>query len=166
MGKRRGDNDFSDDVKRRLERRVACVCSKPGCGRVTAGPHTEPGKVTNVGNAGHITAAAEGGPRYDPSLTSQQRRSIDNGIWLCVVCHVIIDSDECPFSAQELRRWKHDAESRTRVSLELGKQRDDAARVISILHRSMELVPDGRSRCIAAAPAPARGQPRGDPRPA
>jgi hypothetical protein len=37
----------------------------------------------DIGVAAHITAAAPNGPRYDPSLTSAQRRRHLNGIWLC-----------------------------------------------------------------------------------
>ncbi|MDQ3030949.1 MAG: SAVED domain-containing protein [Myxococcota bacterium] len=143
MAKNRDGHEFSGPVKRTLERRVACVCSKPGCGRITVGPHTESGKATSVGNAGHITSAAEGGPRYDPSWTTEQRRSIDNGIWLCADCHVIVDSNASPFGVELLKKWKRDAEARAWEALELGRKRDHIPRVVAALHRSMELIPDG-----------------------
>ena len=58
------------------------------------GPHSNPQKRVSIGEAAHITAAAEGGPRYNPDLTPEERSSIENGIWLCKSCARMIDSDE------------------------------------------------------------------------
>jgi hypothetical protein len=66
----------------------------------------------NVGEAAHITAAAPGGKRYDPSLTQEERRAASNGIWLCELCAKLIDTDEARFTVELLRRWKQDAEAR------------------------------------------------------
>ncbi|MFN5683968.1 MAG: hypothetical protein ACK46T_07325, partial [Bradyrhizobium sp.] len=66
----------------------------------------------NVGEAAHITAAAPGGKRHDPSLTQEERRAASNGIWLCELCAKLIDTDEERFTVEHLRRWKHDAEAR------------------------------------------------------
>jgi hypothetical protein len=68
--------------------------------------------VLNVGVAAHITAAAEGGPRHDKSLTPEQRADISNGIWLCQTHAKIIDNDIARFSADLLRAWKKLAEQR------------------------------------------------------
>jgi hypothetical protein len=76
-------------------------------------------------------------------LTTEERRAIENGIWLCVGCHVIVDSDESPFGVDLLKEWKHDAEARTWEALELGRKRDHMPKVVAALHRSMELIPDG-----------------------
>ena len=65
----------------------------------------------NVGVAAHITAAAKGGPRYDESITREERRAATNAIWLCHTCARLIDSDPFSFSANELQRWKHEAEA-------------------------------------------------------
>ncbi|MGE3671941.1 MAG: SAVED domain-containing protein [Polyangiaceae bacterium] len=135
-------DEFPQGVRRQLERRVASICSKPGCGRITTGPHTDPAKSVSVGQAGHITSAAPGGPRYDASLTSAQRRGATNGIWLCSACHDIVDADEAPFSADTLREWKSAAEDRAREALELAQKRDAMPAFISMLHQSMELIPE------------------------
>lgn len=127
---------------------MASVCSKPGCGRITAGPHTDPAKSLSVGEAGHITSAAPAGPRYDPSLTPEQRKAATNGIWLCSPCHGIVDADEAPFSPDTLRQWKADAEARAREALELARRRDEMPAFITLLHRSMAMIPEqslGRS---------------------
>ena len=136
-------DDFSANVRKHLERRVASVCSKPGCGRITAGPHSSnPSQSVSVGEAGHITSAAPKGPRHDKSLTSAQRASASNGIWLCSACHGIVDSDHAPFSAETLREWKAGAEARAREALEFARERDEMPALVAMLHRSMELVPD------------------------
>ena len=54
----------------------------------------EENKSVNVGEAAHITAAAPGGKRYDPSLTPEDRRAASNGMWLCELCAKLIDTDE------------------------------------------------------------------------
>src|SRR6185369_16938585 len=73
--------------------------------------------TVNIGVAAHITAASPGskenpGPRYDESLTAQQRGDMANGIWLCQNCAKLIDSDVQRYPADLLRRWKVEAEAR------------------------------------------------------
>ena len=70
-------------------------------------------KATLVGEAAHICAASPGGPRYDPSMSDEERRSHDNGIWLCANCATEIDKDPARFPVSLLRRWKEEAESGT-----------------------------------------------------
>jgi hypothetical protein len=69
----------------------------------------------SVGVACHIRAAAPGGPRYDPSQTTEQRSSIDNGIWLCPTCGALVDKDEVRFPAALLREWRQAAEQEARL---------------------------------------------------
>lgn len=52
--------------------------------KLTIGPKKEDGGAMTEGIAAHITAAAQGGPRYCSTLSAEERSSIDNGIWLCV----------------------------------------------------------------------------------
>ena len=90
----KGRDDFTPATKRALADRVAWRCSCPGCGQLTVGPsHENEEKTTIVGEAAHITAASKGGPRYDPHLTSEDRKSISNGIWMCRHHARLIDSD-------------------------------------------------------------------------
>jgi hypothetical protein len=77
----------------------------------TVGPHSNPEKSLSTGRASHISAASENGPRFDPSLTPEQRRSIKNGIWLCTVHADIVDKDFNLYSVEELLRWKQATES-------------------------------------------------------
>ena len=103
-------DNFSARVKDLLAKRVGYRCSNPSCRQPTSGPHNDITKVVNVGVAAHITAAAFGGPRYDPSLTSKQRISADNGIWLCQKCAKLIDSDAVRYTLNKLNDWKRRSE--------------------------------------------------------
>ena len=87
--------------------RAGFRCSMPGCGALTAGPSDEsPDAVINTGVAAHIHAAAPNGRRYDPIMTSDERRNIRNGIWLCATHSVEIDRDETRYTADVLRQMK------------------------------------------------------------
>jgi hypothetical protein len=72
----------------------------------------------NVGVACHITAASPGGPRYDSTLSPEERSSIRNAVWLCQTCAKLIDSDEVRFTARVLQEWKWIAEQRARQRVE------------------------------------------------
>jgi len=79
----------------------------------------DPTKTLNVGIAGHITAASPGDPRYDSSLTPEQRKGHDNAIWLCQTCGRLVDNDESAFTVQDLQRWKLAAAARALASIGL-----------------------------------------------
>jgi hypothetical protein len=107
-------DEFSMAVKRILAQRVGLLCSNPSCRAETTGPQSDPSGVVNVGVAAHITAAAQGGPRFDLSLSEKERRSATNGIWLCQNCAKLIDSDLEGYASGLLRQWKAVAEEETR----------------------------------------------------
>jgi hypothetical protein len=67
-------DDFTEEVKRILAARVGNACSNPDCRALTSGPQSDSAKALNVGVAAHITAASEGGQRYNPALSSEERR--------------------------------------------------------------------------------------------
>jgi hypothetical protein len=111
-------DDFPSSVKHLLGRRVGMKCSNPDCRKATSGPHERPDKAVSIGVAAHITGAAPGGPRYDSALSTNARRSIGNGIWLCQSCAKLIDSDEARYTPARLRQWKQESEAATRRELE------------------------------------------------
>lgn len=115
-------DDFSEDVKRRVAARVGYHCSNPRCRKLTSGPAQEPDRVLNIGVAAHITAAAAGGPRFDPSLSPAQRASLDNAIWLCQSCSTIIDRDLDQFTTERLREWRRQAEREAAIRLAAGTE--------------------------------------------
>lgn len=100
---------FSRVVIDRLAKRAGMKCSYPDCRMPTAGPDGD-GGVTNVGVAAHISAASPGGPRFDETLTSEQRSEIANGIWLCQTHAKLIDDDELTYTLGMLHEWKEIAE--------------------------------------------------------
>jgi hypothetical protein len=106
-------DDFPAQVKRQLALRVNYRCSNPECRAITSGPQSDPGASINLGVAAHISAASEGGPRFDAAISSEQRTSIANGIWLCQNCAKLIDSDKERFPADLLRAWRQGAEAET-----------------------------------------------------
>ena len=111
MSRRPGD--FTERTISTLAKRVGYCCSNPRCAKPTSGPNSDPEKATVIGEAAHITAASPGGPRYDPDLTSDERKSIVNGIWLCSDCAKFIDREEAFVSVSMLREWKRISESGT-----------------------------------------------------
>src|SRR5262245_46852955 len=110
--------DFSQATIEILAKRVGYLCSRASCRRRTVGPHTSEAKATMVGEAAHICAASPGGPRYEPSMTDAERRSPDNGIWLCANCATEIDKDPARFPVSLLRQWEEDAENEALQLLE------------------------------------------------
>jgi len=111
-------DDFSPKVKEALAKRVGVKCSNPDCRKPTSGPSDKDIlKHTNIGVASHICAASPGGPRYDMSMSSQERASFDNGIWLCQTCAKIIDDDVIRYTKELLSAWKKAAEDIARAEM-------------------------------------------------
>lgn len=111
-------DEFSAGVKQVLAHRAGYRCSKPDCRASTAGPSLQaPTSKSSIGVAAHITAAAPGGPRYDPHLTREERSSAPNGIWLCQNHAKEVDDDATAFTVEKLRAWKVHAEVTARALL-------------------------------------------------
>lgn len=111
-------DDFSAKTIDTLSRRAGFLCSNPDCRKHTVGSNETHDKSTLVGVAAHITAASPGGARYDESITSAQRRSISNGIWLCPSCSTLIDRDPRKFSVELLNDWKAQVEKESADKLQ------------------------------------------------
>jgi hypothetical protein len=103
-------DNFTAKVVERLRTRVAHKCSNPDCRVPTVGPGKEPLSIANIGKASHIAAASPGGPRYVTTMTSGERSSISNAIWLCSNCATEIDVHEDSYSITLLQEWKRLAE--------------------------------------------------------
>ncbi len=99
---------FTAKTKEVISKRASFVCSNPNCrGLTLACSEVDSEKIIYVGNVSHITGASKGGPRYDPTLTSDQRKSSDNGIFLCSNCAEMIDKNQgLDFPIKLLREWK------------------------------------------------------------
>lgn len=111
-------DDFTKATIEALADRAGNRCSNPACRQLTSGPRSEPDRAVNIGVAAHITAASEGGPRYDPALAPEARRHPDNGIWLCQNCAKLVDNDPAAYPVALLRAWKQGAEETARREIE------------------------------------------------
>lgn len=102
-------HSFTSGTQKALFRLARGTCYFPGCTReILTYASGEP--LVDVQIA-HIAAAESGGSRFDPSMTDDERRSIDNLILLCQAHHNLVDKvrpDDFP--SDELRRWKSDNE--------------------------------------------------------
>ncbi|WP_249921326.1 hypothetical protein [Pseudomonas lundensis] len=106
-------HDFLQSTMQRLRDRAGNVCSFPGCHVHTHGSAFTGDKAVGVGVACHIKAAAPGGPRYDAKQTKDERRHLDNGIWMCQTHSKLVDADDSAYSVKILRDWRQTAEARS-----------------------------------------------------
>lgn len=115
----RSRDDFDAKTIDALSKRASYICSRPECRALTICPSTVSiEKYIYVGKAAHITAASTGGPRFDASLTSDERRSINNAIFLCSTCADMIDKNTgLDFTISQLREWKNEHEQWVRSNL-------------------------------------------------
>ena len=116
-------DEFNKDVMIALANRAGHRCSFPNCNAFTVGPSDESTtSVSKTGMACHIAAAA-GGPgarRYIKDMTSEDRKSIENGIWMCYTHGKLVDTDEIRFTIPMLKKWRQFAEFRARYRQEHG----------------------------------------------
>lgn len=111
-------DNFSHTVKQALAARVGYCCSNPDCCRPTSGPNYDAEKAVNIGVAAHISAASSNGPRYNPAISSEERKFINNAIWLCQNCAKLIDSDETHYTIELLQDWKRKAEDTAQANIQ------------------------------------------------
>ena len=81
-------------------------CAFPGCHH----PLIDDDNVF-VAQVCHIEAAQPGGPRYNPEMTDEDRRSVDNLMVMCYRHHKTTDNTEA-YSASRLQRMKTEHESK------------------------------------------------------
>lgn len=112
MTKKVRDNFTAQTVKF-LRERVNNFCSNPDCRRLTSEPKQGGASGINLtGVAAHICAASSLGPRYDESMSTEARKDISNGIWLCNRCARLIDIEPNVYPTELLQQWKKNAELR------------------------------------------------------
>jgi hypothetical protein len=100
-------DDFTPATLRQLAQRSGYMCAYPGCRQLTVGPSEDrKSGLTMVGVGAHITAAAQGGPRYDGNMPPEERASESNGVWMCQIHGKQIDDNSSRHNADDLRRWK------------------------------------------------------------
>lgn len=110
MAKRNRD-DFKKGTVLQIAKRAGWLCSFPTCHKPTVGATSDDEGEINIGTAAHICAAAPGGPRYDETMSPEERSSVKNGIWMCRDHGKAIDSTDPEFTVGRLREWKKQAEN-------------------------------------------------------
>jgi hypothetical protein len=108
MAKKNRD-EFTEKTKLQIAKRAGWLCSDPSCRRHTIGSNPDGNGEINIGVAAHICAAASNGPRGKAKMTREQRRSPDNGIWLCQNHAKAVDADTSTFTIELLHEWKAQA---------------------------------------------------------
>ena len=105
-------DDFSPKMIEALGKRASYICSNPDCRCLTLCPSDkDPEKYIYIGKAAHVTGAAKNGPRYNPSILSEEREAIENGIFLCSNCAEMIDKNKgIDYPVDLLCKWKDEHE--------------------------------------------------------
>ena len=107
-------DDFPRRIKDAVAKRAAFYCSNPKCNELCIGPAEKNIEDVNYySKIAHITAASEGGPRYDKNINTLERKSANNAIFLCSNCADMIDKNEgIDFPKEKLHQWKKIHEGR------------------------------------------------------
>ena len=105
-------DNFTRQTAAGLAKGVAYRCSNPECGQITVASNANQDGIVTIGVAAHVHSASPGGPRFKPAQPSEERRSKENGIWLCQNCARLIDVDPVKYTAEALLEWKRDAQKR------------------------------------------------------
>jgi hypothetical protein len=143
-------DEFLDSIKKAVAARASWHCSFSGCAKPTVGPSEEtPDGVIMIGKAAHISGAApgKGSRRYDPSMTSDERKSITNAIWLCAYHADVIDRDEVTYTIEKLRAMKAEHEARWGEMVRSGHGHDLGAGLLAV---GPQIVCSGDIQQIAA----------------
>lgn len=120
------DNDFPESIRRKLRDRVANLCSNPECRKNTVAANLETiDNRTVIGEAAHICAASSGGPRFNDEMIAKDIKSFKNGIWLCSICHNIIDREPKNYPVEMLKSWKVSAEEYASKNLGIKHRTDE-----------------------------------------
>lgn len=101
---------YKPSTVRRLDTLSGNECAHPECTKKLI---AEDG-ISIISKICHIAAASKDGPRYDSSITDDERRGFDNLILLCDEHHVIIDNkqNEGVYPTSLLKKWKSDHEKK------------------------------------------------------
>ena len=101
---------YKPSTVRRLDTLSGNECSEPNCNKKLI---AEDG-ISIVSKICHIAAASKEGPRFDKTMTDDDRRSFDNLILLCDEHHVIIDNkvNEKKYPVALLKTWKAEHEKK------------------------------------------------------
>lgn len=111
--------EFEKQTKDIISARSAYRCSFPGCNATLIGPGLEPASVDIIGECAHIYAAGKKGPRCNHTLSEDDLKKPENGIYLCRTHHALIDKNKGKdYPAETLMLFKQMHEHK--ISEEIG----------------------------------------------
>lgn len=119
---------ISIKTQKMLWGRAASRCGFPDCQKELVMDATQTDDESLVGEACHIVARSEDGPRGDSGLTPEQRDEYGNLILLCNVHHKQIDDQPGEYNVNKLLEIKNKHENWVKDKLQSfdpAKQRDD-----------------------------------------
>jgi hypothetical protein len=99
------------------------VCAFPNC----PAPIVDTDSGVVVGDICHIKGRSEGGPRYDPDQTEEERNGYENLLLMCVAHNRIVDGKKTrdTYPVERLQEFKRSHESRYRGSVVDGVASDE-----------------------------------------
>jgi hypothetical protein len=117
---------------------TAFRCAKPECREPLYRVNSQTGETILNSNVAHIHARSEGGPRWNPDMTGEENRRVENLLPMCEKHAREIDVTSDHYPASLLREWKQ-AQLAEFTRCQKGwnltdEQADEIARVVSAVH--------------------------------
>lgn len=94
------------DTLRHLFLKSGNLCAFPGCGHLMMNS-----EGVFIGQVCHIEAADEGGERFNPSMSNEDRRAVSNLMLMCYAHHQTTN-DVTRYTVEKLQQMKKDHENR------------------------------------------------------
>lgn len=123
--------EFSKSVKSALAHRAAYICANPDCRCLTLSLIGDDASRVNYRGRAVAICGPEGGPRHDAALNSNQRKAIDNAIFLCAKCAELTSRNKgALYPAEVLREWKELHKRWVRANLNLRQEEPVPLRLV------------------------------------
>ncbi|GEM31488.1 hypothetical protein NN3_24950 [Nocardia neocaledoniensis NBRC 108232] len=107
---------FSAATKALVAACAGYMCTNPDCNRLLVDPEVKTADTllkSNIGKFAHIQGRESGSARYDQDMTDEQRSDPANAIFLCGVCHDLVDNNGGPgYPVALLTRWRDEHTAR------------------------------------------------------
>ena len=123
---------YKPSTIRRLDTLSGNECTAPDCDKQLIAKDGQ----SIISKICHIEAASSDGPRYNSSMTDDERRHFNNLILLCDECHTIIDNkeNEEKYTVKLLQEWKVNHHSKITQKLQVKT---------SLLKTAIDAIADG-----------------------
>lgn len=97
---------ISSKVQKILCTRSGNRCANPECRKILVVDKTDSDIESLVAQMAHIAGEKEGSPRYDNTMTTKERNSYANLIFVCGNCHKMIDDQPNTYTVEKLHEMK------------------------------------------------------------